>query len=479
MTMQSDKMDRNYREAMAFLTSRENYERGSGQDAKSFQLDSMRELLFRLGNPQEVFPAVHIAGTKGKGSTAAMISAAACESGYRVGLYTSPHLHSVEERFMVDGCSCSADQLADLLWEVRPIVEAMDREGRARPTYFEVTTAVAMLYFAQLQVDLAVLEVGMGGRLDSTNVCNPEVTVITSVSLDHTRELGDTLPQIAKEKAGIIKPGIPVVSGVIDPLAREVVHKQAETHGAPLWELNREFEVAAYAPPGPGKMQSAFEFKAHRLPMRSHNDLTLGLLGRHQADNAALAVAVLELLAAEGWKWDPLSVRRGLAQVQCCGRVELISQGPAVIIDAAHNVASIRALLDTLEELKLGGPRVLVFASSSDKDLDGMLSLLVPRFDHLILTRYLDSSRAARPSDLGEIVDRIIRSGSINTSWEVQEDPNSAWAAASDRAGGDGAICVTGSFFIAAHMRPLAGQSDPSHAPNLGPTGCKPADLAI
>ena len=193
-----------------------------------------------------------------------------------------------------------------------------------------------------------------------------------------------------------------------------------------------------------------------------------------------MAIAVIELLAAEGWKWDPLSVRRGLAQVQCCGRVELISQGPAVIIDAAHNVASIRALLDTLEELKFGEPRVLVFASSSDKDLDGMLGLLVPRFDHLILTRYLDSSRAARPQHLADLVEQVRDANKgQGASWEVQENPQGAWEAALDRCSGEGAVCVTGSFFIAAHMRRLARHSDRYRLPDQEAPGREPVDLAI
>ena len=479
-TAQNYRESENYREAMEFLANRENYERGGARGVKSFQLDSMRNLLRRLGDPQNAFPIVHIAGTKGKGSTAAMISAVACEQGYRVGLYTSPHLHHVEERFVVDGKPCTESQLADLLWEVRPFVEAMDRESGRGPTYFEVTTAVAMLYFAQQDVDLAVLEVGMGGRLDSTNVCDPVLTVITSVSLDHTRELGDTLPLIAQEKAGIIKRGVPVISGVVEPAARDVIREQSQENDAVLWEMDRDFEVARYTPPSTGTMQSTFDFKSLRSPLKTRTGLKLGLLGRHQASNAALALAAVDLLAAEGWKWEPPALERGLARAQCCGRIELISRHPFVVIDAAHNVASIRALLDTLEQLKIKQPRTLLFASSIDKDLEGMLRLLVPRFDHLILTRYPESSRAADPAFLGQIVDQVIGEGDgINATWEVREDPSTAWCAAVDRAGETGSICVTGSFFIAAHMRPLAHQAVPSRLAHAKPDECKPVGFAI
>ncbi len=449
-----------YDNAMTFLANRQNHERGPRDDAKVFQLSSMHELLRRLGDPQNSLPAIHIAGTKGKGSVAAMLAAICGASGHCVGLYTSPHLDHVEERFVVNGQSICQAELADLLLEIKPVVEAMDQEPDwIGPTYFEVTTAVAMLYFVRRKVDVVVLEVGMGGRLDSTNVCKPVVTVITSISLDHTRELGDTLPQIAKEKAGIIKQGIPVISGVSDEAAAHVIASTARACSAPLLQIGRDFNAAEYTAPAENEVQSIFDFKSAQEQLKTRSQLRLGLLGRHQAQNAALALAVLDLLSMQGWEWDEQIVRKTLADVRCRGRVEVISRSPSLVIDAAHNVASIRALLDTLEEITFGESRTLVFSSSVDKNLAGMLKLLVPRFDHVILTRYPGSGRAADPQQLAEIVQQINSTSSRQgITWEVQYDPTVAWHVAQERLVKGGAVCVTGSFFIAAHLRRLAEQ---------------------
>ena len=456
--MQQALMTERYRAAMGFLASRENHERGPQQNTQAFQLASMRALLAQLGDPQNVLSAIHIAGTKGKGSTAAMLAAVGSANGYRVGLYTSPHLDSVEERFVVNGELIDSRTLADLLLEIKPIAEAMDlATDQVGPTYFEIVTAVAMLYFVRQKVDLAVLEVGMGGRLDSTNVCRPRITVITSVSLDHMRELGDTVPQIAKEKAGIIKYGIPVVSGVTNEAARQVIAEKAKKNAAKLFEIARDFKVNDYAVPTGNVSGVTFNFKGNCDPLKSREAILLGLLGRHQAENTALVLAVLDLLSAQGWHWDEQVVRKTLAGVQCRGRVEVISRDPLLVIDAAHNVASIQALLETLEEIHFNSPRVLVFASSVDKDLRGMLAQLIPQFDHVILTKYPGSSRAADPHQLGEMV----RQTNANLSrkritWEVQSDPIAAWTDVRHRLAEDQSICVTGSFFIAAHLRRLA-----------------------
>ncbi|MBC20503.1 MAG: bifunctional folylpolyglutamate synthase/dihydrofolate synthase [Planctomycetaceae bacterium] len=459
--MTQDPQTPQYREAIAFLADRENHERTPVHNARTFQLASMRQLLARLGDPQNLLCAIHIAGTKGKGSTAAMLAAVGTASGYRVGLYTSPHLDCVEERFVVDGASIDSHTLAELLLEMKPIAEEMDQHpDRIGPTYFEIVTALAMLYFVRQKVDFCVLEVGMGGRLDSTNVCRPEVTVITSVSLDHTRELGDTVSQIAHEKAGIIKQGIPVVSGVTDAAARHVIAEKAESCKAPLFEVGRDFKAANYAVAPGNRLQATFDFKGHCKPLKTREAMPLGLLGRHQAENAALALAVLDLLSIQNWVWDDLIVRQTLAGVCCRGRVEVISRDPDLVIDAAHNVASIGALLEALDEIDFGPSRVLVFASSLDKDLLGMLKRLVPKFRHVILTKYPGSSRAADPKHLGKIVQQVnVELAQGKTSFEVQRDPVAAWRVACDRLAQGQSVCVTGSFFIAAHLRRMAAET--------------------
>ncbi|MGH7136768.1 MAG: bifunctional folylpolyglutamate synthase/dihydrofolate synthase, partial [Pirellulales bacterium] len=248
-------MNPSYQAALSFLYGRIDYERtampyGQGE----LRLDRMRELLRRLGDPQDRLPIVHVAGTKGKGSTSAMIAAGLSAAGHSTGLYTSPHLERLEERFLVDGQPCGEEELADLTDRLRPIVAEMDREARVAdeigPTYFELTTAVALLHFVKRGVGAAVLEVGLGGRLDSTNVCLPRVAVITSISFDHMKQLGNTLEAIAREKAGIVKPAVPLVSGVVAEEPRREIAKICRQRGAPLVQLGRDFDFAYRAAAG-------------------------------------------------------------------------------------------------------------------------------------------------------------------------------------------------------------------------------------
>jgi dihydrofolate synthase/folylpolyglutamate synthase len=238
-----------YDDALALLWERIDYERASGivYGESEYKLDRMRELLARLGDPQSSAPIIHVAGTKGKGSTAAMIAAVLSAAGYRTGLFSSPHLTRVEERMAIDGQPCPEGEFVELARRLRPIVAEMDAlaartPGEVGPTYFELTTALALLHFAAQKVDAMVLEVGMGGRLDSTNVCASTVAVITSISFDHTRQLGHTLALIAREKAGIIKPGVPVVSGVIADEPRNVIEEVSRRQRSPIVQLGRDFD---------------------------------------------------------------------------------------------------------------------------------------------------------------------------------------------------------------------------------------------
>jgi dihydrofolate synthase / folylpolyglutamate synthase len=243
--------------AIDWLMGRINYERVSviPYQERQLKLDRMRQLLTRLGQPDAGMKIIHVAGTKGKGSTSAMMAAMLTAAGYRTGVFSSPHLERIEERFSVDGEPCSAEELVSLVDRMRPIVAAMDEEAAAEgdpadgPTYFEVTTAMALVHFVERQVDAAVLEVGLGGRLDSTNVCLPAVSVITSISLDHTKQLGNTLAAIAREKAGIIKPGVPVVCGVTEAEPQAVIAAIAREHGCRLIQLENDFGFE-YSPNG-------------------------------------------------------------------------------------------------------------------------------------------------------------------------------------------------------------------------------------
>jgi dihydrofolate synthase/folylpolyglutamate synthase len=454
--------------ALRFLLDRIDYERMQSLPCfeEAFKLDRMRELLRRLGNPQDILPIVHVAGTKGKGSTAAMLAAVLSAAGYQTGLFSSPHLDRVEERMAIDGCPCSADELVDLVDIVRPTVADLDRAAERRgsaeqgppelgPTYFELTTAMALMHFVRRKVDVAVLEVGLGGRLDSTNVCRPVVAIITSISFDHTQQLGHTLAAIAAEKAGILKPGVPVVSGVTDEEPREVIRQIARRNGCRLVECGIDFDFA-YDPArhveraaSRGHVDFRYGADSDNSGRTYHYDrVPLALLGRHQAANAAVAMAALEELRQAGWNIPETAVRTGFAEVVWPARVEVVARRPTVVLDAAHNAASIAALLDVLEESFLVRRRLLIFATTREKDLRGMLGHLLGRFDEVVFTLYLNNPRAVPPQELQALATEI--SGQRHA---ICSEPADAWDAVRRLARPDDLICITGSFFIAAEMR--------------------------
>lgn len=447
--------------ALRFLEDRVNFERAISVPyvAREFRLDRVRDLLARLGSPHQRMPIIHVAGTKGKGSTAAMTGAMLQAAGYRTGVFTSPHIHRIEERIAVNGQPIPTHEFVTLLARVAPVVQAMDREAgacnppKSGPTYFDITTAIGLLHFVERQVQIAVLEVGLGGRLDSTNVCLPLVSVITSISFDHTKLLGNTLESIAREKAGIIKYGVPVVSGVLTPGPRQVIHEACRQQHARLVELGADFD-SSYTPPGqidsaPGWGEMDFRY---RVPDREHSyaGLRLNLLGHHQATNAAIALSVLAELRTLGWSIPEKAVREGLSQVSWPARIELVARRPAVVIDAAHNVASIDALTRVLEESFAAPHRVLVFATTQDKDLRGMLRLLLPRFESVLFTRYLNNPRAVPPAQLEAVAAEL-----TGRHYTVYDEPWAAWNAVRPTVSPNSLICVTGSFFIAAEMREL------------------------
>jgi dihydrofolate synthase/folylpolyglutamate synthase len=452
--------------ALDFLLGRINYERTSTIPYRSaeFKLDRMRRLLSLLHDPHLALRAVHIAGTKGKGSTASMIAAVLSAAGYSTGLYTSPHLERLEERFLVDGRQCDEKRFVALAVQVQAAVNELNRLAAAAgdasdiPTFFEITTAMAMLHFAQCNIDAAVLEVGLGGRLDSTNVCVPEVCLITSISYDHTRQLGSTLRAIAGEKAGIIKPGVPVVSGVVAEEPRGAIVAAAAEQGAPLIERGRDFDAVAvprrcHAGPPIGQR---FDYWENSPEGRwSLADLHLPLLGQHQAANAAAAIAALRQLVRRGWNISDGAIHRGLAAARCDARIEVIQRRPDVILDVAHNVASIEAIVEVLRARFPSGRRVLLFASSRDKDVPGMLRLLLPEFDHIVLTRYLINPRAVAVEELHSLArETLIEGCTRRREIAIEPDPVAAWRYARQLARPDDLICITGSFFLAAELLP-------------------------
>ena len=450
-----------YAAAIEFLYGRINYERIDAQaySTSDFKLDRMRLLLSLIGSPHERIPAIHVAGTKGKGSTCSMIASVLAAAGHRAGLFISPHISVFEERMTVNGVQPTPAGLVDLVNRLLPTIAHMDGlPGQMQPTYFELATAMAWLYFEDQRADFAVLEVGMGGRLDSTNVCRPKVCVITNVSRDHTHILGSTVRQIAWEKAGIIKPNVPLVCGVTQPDALELVEQLCRERGAPLTLFGRDVRVSGRrmvadvdVASGPGDAAGNRAPRAWidiQTARRDWKEMPVALRGAHQATNTAIAVAALDELIAQGCSIPEAAVRQGLARVEWPARVEVVARRPTVVIDAAHNWESARALVATLREEFAPRRRILIFAATRDKDVAGLLRVLVPAFDTIIFTRYLDNPRNVPVHELQSLVHAI-----SNRPVHVATDPITAWQLARRWAEPDDLIAITGSFFLVAELR--------------------------
>lgn len=452
-----------YDDALRYLLGRINYEQMPSPPyaERRLKLDRMRRLLARLDSPDAGLPIVHVAGTKGKGSTSAILAAIVQAANYRVGVFSSPHLDRIEERFAVDGLPCSADCLVRLVERVRPVVAFIDQQAdeapdaQLRPTFFEIVTALSILHFADRQVDLAVLEVGLGGRLDATNVCLPRVTAITSISYDHTQQLGDTLCEIAGEKAGILKPGAPVVVGTMPQEARAVIEQTARERGCRTIVADRDFSVS-FLP----NNHIAFigrdgdeRFELPATPLR--------LRGRHQANNAAVAIALALEMRQQGWLISADAIRRGLAKAVLAGRIEVFGENPTVVLDVAHNVASAKALAECIRLDFPAQRRILLLAATREKDAAGIAAALLPLFEQVVITEYQGNARAVPADELARICRDVIQEGSATRTGAPAATPDlavvptalDAWTEAQRLADPDDLICITGSFFVAAELR--------------------------
>ncbi len=453
----SDSDSPRYQEALDWLFQRINYERTTDipYRSRNFKLDRMQAFMHQLGDPQDQLKIIHVAGTKGKGSTSAFLSNILWRAGYRVGRFTSPHLERLEERYWLDGDQCSADDIVQLVDELRPVVAQMDEVSSAedRLTFFEITTAMGFMLFAKRGVDFAVVEVGLGGRLDSTNVCQPLLCIITSISRDHTALLGDTLAEIAGEKAGIIKPGVPVISGVLASEAQQVIAEVSRQNDSPLHQLGEQFTSEPQSdswkqPDAAGMFQQAFQFQWHGQPKQS---LVISVKGDHQVANAGLAAAAASKLREMGHAVSPEALQVGLKTTQLPARIECVSEQPMVIVDAAHNDASAAALVRVLDKHFPDRRRHLVFASSGDKDHAAVLSQLLGAFHQAWFTRYGFSSRATSPEQLLKVVQKIGLDGSLPI--QTAEEAKVAFHEALAAMGKDDVLVVTGSFFIAAEFK--------------------------
>lgn len=378
-----------YNGALDYLYSFVDYSlKHSSELAKAeFNLDRMRALMSALGDPQYRYPILHVAGTKGKGSVCALAASGLRAAGHRVGLYTSPHLLDYSERIQVNGIPVSHAALVNLVERAKPAVERIPKL-----TTFEITTALGLLHFADEGVDAAVVEVGLGGRLDATNVVQPKVTVITSLSYDHMAVLGNTLAKIAGEKAGIIKPGVPVVSAPQNAEALEVLERVAMERGAPLTLVGRDIKVEPLEHTLDGQ-----SVKITRDPVSL--TVRMPLLGMHQAQNAATAAAALWAMRGQGVPLTDADVVQGFAEVKWPARFEIARREPPVIFDSAHNQDSFAWLRQSLDDYFPGRPVYLVFGASEDKNIPGMFAEMREKLRCLFITR-ADHPRALPPQSI-------------------------------------------------------------------------------
>ncbi|MDO4583614.1 MAG: folylpolyglutamate synthase/dihydrofolate synthase family protein [Planctomycetia bacterium] len=410
------------------MNSRINWEQSTSDAYSSqvFKLERVEAFYRLLGSPAANVPIVHVTGTKGKGSTSAMIAGILQRSGNRVGLFQSPHLVRLEERFQIDRKSCRTEVLAEILAEIHAVVRRLDadeEEGRTqwgRVTWFEIVTMAAMCFFDREEVDWVVLEVGMGGRLDSTNICHPKVCVITNISLDHMVPLGNTVEAIAREKGGIIKPGVPVVSGVTQPSARAVIAEIAREKKAPLWEIS--------------------ETPFLSLP-------PLAMPGEHQKKNAALALQVVEILRRQGWDIPEIAVKQGLAETTLPGRLEILHRRPYVVVDVAHNEISIETTLRWLEETFPDAPKEVLFAVSGDKDWKTMLRKIAAVADSIHLTQYRHSRSALAQDLLTFCRQEALPATAYSSAWE-------AFLRLYPTLSPKTVLLITGSFFLIGEIYP-------------------------
>lgn len=407
-------------------------------------LERVQAILDRLGNPEKQVQIIHIAGTNGKGSTSAMISSILRQGGYSVGLYTSPHLQDFRERFRLNGVPISHEELAQVVDEIKPAIEAVTNIPEFdRPSYFEVVTALAFLYYARKKVDSLVLEVGLGGRLDATNVAQPLVSVITTIGFDHMEYLGNTLGEIATEKAGIVKAGTPVVIGVRDQEAIEAIERKANEKQAPLYQPVND---ATW-------VKTGGTLRAQRVDLtlgdRSYHDLEIALLGEHQIRNAIVAIKTIELVQSQFPKVDEQAIRRGLSLVRWPGRLELAQENPPVLLDGAHNIEGVEALATFLEQVKGDYDHLyLVMSILKDKEFAPMVRRVAHLATSITFTQN-HSLRASSAEDLAQIL------AGEEVEIHIIPDFPTAIHSALEKANPRDLVCITGSLYTIAEARAI------------------------
>lgn len=389
-----------------------------------FGLDNIKWILNKIGNPHEFLKTVHIGGTNGKGSVAAMLSYILKDAGYKVGKYTSPHLVSFTERITINEERITEAEVADFVVHIRENIDGVD--SKRTFTFFDFTTALAFEYFYKNDVDIALIEVGLGGRLDSTNVVNPLVSVITNVAFDHMDYLGEDIPRIAREKAGIVKKGVPVVTGAQD-LAARIIEETGKMNNSPVYIMGRDFSYEKK-----GDQTMSYSGLSIRL-----DDLFINLNGDYQFGNAATAICTAELLSMIGFGMDQRAVYSGLSQVIWPGRLEIVKENPTIILDGAHNVDGVKSLVNFIKDKFPGRRRVLIFGVMKDKEYAKMLGEIIPFVDEVIFTSSTNE-RALLPESMKEFAPRAI----------VAENPAWALKKAKSIMNENDVIVITGSLYL-------------------------------
>ncbi|WP_335582407.1 folylpolyglutamate synthase/dihydrofolate synthase family protein [Candidatus Formimonas warabiya] len=418
----------NYDESMEYL-------KGLTKFGINLGLGRIRSLLSRLGHPEEKVEFVHVGGTNGKGSTCAMLASMLQQSGMRVGLFTSPHLHSYTERIRINEKEIKKEEIAELLTMMRSHLDAMVQDGVEHPTEFEVSTALALYYFAREKVDLAVMEVGMGGEIDSTNVILPRLAMITNVGMDHMDYLGSTLEDIARVKSGIIKENRDVITAVDHPRALAIIRERAKEKNAPLWEHGIDFSVEPLSYSHQGQIFNC-TVKNTVFP-----NLKVPLRGRHQLVNAALAVAGAVKLGI-----GAAAIRKGLALTDWPCRLETVRENPLIVIDAAHNHHGIKVLVDALQQYWPDRKKILLLGMLADKEREKVAAEIAPLVEKAVVTKP-NSPRAGAWQQVAEFVRPYVKEIAVEENISHAVDLALTWAGSEDM------ILITGSIYMVAEAR--------------------------
>lgn len=443
------KNDPAYKQALDYIYSFIDYSltRDLRFSPDKFDLRRMFKFMELLGNPQKDYRIIHVAGTKGKGSTCAMLSSVLSQAGYKTGFYSSPHLIEFTERFQIGGHPITKDKIVEYVNRIKPYIDRVENL-----TTFEIITGIALKYFSEEKVDFAILEVGMGGRLDATNVVDPILTVITSISKDHMKVLGPTIDKIAHEKAGIIKAGIPVVFSPQNKRAKDAIIEVALKKGSPIIDVKEQLSLVRKSFSLEGQYFQVKEEKTKPVkgsfPGLLKKDIYLPLLGDFQLDNAATAITCLAILKEMGFEVSVEDIIRGFTHLYWPGRFEIISSQPLVIIDGAHNYDSFRKLKATIDMYLNNKEIILIFGVSEDKEIKRMLTIINPSIDHLIITQ----AKHPRALDIKSIEKCAKKIGINYTTANSVED---SFRIAMGESREQSAIIAAGSIFIAGEVRKL------------------------